>query len=254
MPAYRAVLFDFFNTLTRPVHRGRRHDIVADLLGCAPEVLIDVLDRSFYLRASGALGDAEATLRWVCARAGVRPSDTELRAALTMRLDAVRADTRLRTEAVPVLQSLRQLGVATGLVSDCTHELPAFLPQLPVAALLDTQVFSVQLGCCKPDPPIYLAACDQLGVAPQDCLYVGDGGSRELTGAASAGLSAVRLAAPDLGDHLVFDPDTGFTGPALTSLRDVVSLVDPAPPQTTRPGPQTRRPTLVRRRPPVPTA
>ena len=49
-------------------------------------------------------------------------------------------------------------------------------------------------------------------------LHVGDGGSRELTGATRAGLTAVRLAAPDLADHLVFDADVDWTGPTVTSL------------------------------------
>jgi putative hydrolase of the HAD superfamily len=253
MPAYRAVLFDFFNTLTRPANRGWRHSVVADLLGCTTRELLDVLDRSFYLRASGALGDAEATLRWVCDRIGVHPSDAQLQAAVTARLNAVRADTRLRPEAVPTLRALRKLGVGTALISDCTHELPVFLAQLPVAELLDVQVFSVRVGCCKPDPALYLTACHQLGAAPGDCLYVGDGGSRELTGAAAAGLDAVRLDAPDLGDHLTFDPDTGFTGPALTSLDEVVGLVDPAPAEGPGPAPLARRLARARRRPAVPT-
>ncbi|RKR88725.1 putative hydrolase of the HAD superfamily [Micromonospora pisi] len=249
MPAYRAVLFDFFNTLTRPANRGRRHTLVADQLGCTTRELLDVLDQSFYLRASGVLGNAEETLRWVCERIGVRPSDTRIQAALTARLDAVRADTRLRPEAVPTLRALRQLGIATALVSDCTHELPVLLAELPVAPLLDTEVYSVQVGCCKPDPMIYLTACQRLGVAPGDCLYVGDGGSRELTGAVGTGLAAVRLLAPDLGNHLVFDPDTGFTGPALTSLREVIGLVEPAPAGTAHPVAVRGRPAQGRRRP-----
>jgi putative hydrolase of the HAD superfamily len=231
VPAYRAVLFDFFGTLTGAVQRGRRHEAIAHTLGCAVEPLFDVLDRSFYLRASGALGDAEATLRWVCKQAGARPSDSALRAAVAARLDAVRADARLRAEAVGVLRALRRRRVRTAVVSDCTHELPAILARLPVAPLLDVQVFSVQVGRCKPDPVMYLTACERLGVAPRDCLYVGDGGSRELSGATRIGMTAVRLATPDLDGHLVFDPDTAWTGPAVTSLRGVVDLVTQPPPR-----------------------
>ncbi|MFY1689710.1 HAD family hydrolase [Plantactinospora sp. WMMB782] len=238
MPAYRAVLFDFFGTLTCANRRGRQHAVVAALLGCAVEALVEVLDRSFYLRASGALGDATETMRWVSAQAGVRPSAADLRAAVEARVRAVRADTRLRREAVTVLRAVRRRGARTALVSDCTHELPAFLPHLPVAPLLDTWVLSVQVGRCKPDPAIYLAACHRLGVAPGDCLYVGDGGSRELTGAARTGMTAVRLAAADLDGHLVFDRDRGWTGPALTSLTEVPGLLDlPVPvPVPDRPG------------------
>ncbi|MFI7425859.1 HAD family hydrolase [Micromonospora sp. NPDC049836] len=229
MPRYQAVLFDFFGTLTRCVRRGAAHQDTADLLGCPADTLAEVLDRTYYQRASGGLGNAEATLRWVCDQAGVRPSDRAVRAAVASRHRAVRADTRLRDEAVPVLAALRQRGVRTGLISDCTHELPAFLPQLAVAPLLDVRVFSVQVGRCKPDPALYLAACRRLHLTPADCLYVGDGGSQELTGADRAGMTAVRLAAPDLAEHMAFNVDRGWDGPVLTSLAQVLDLLDPLP-------------------------
>jgi putative hydrolase of the HAD superfamily len=227
MPRYRAVLFDFFGTLTRSVQRGSAHAVTAELLGCPPETLTEVLDRTYYRRATGRLGTAEATMRWVCAQAGVHPSDEAVRDAVASRHRAVRADTRLRAEAVPVLATLRQRGVRTGLISDCTHELPEFLPQLAIAPLLDVRVFSVQVGRCKPDPALYLAACQRLGLDPADCLYVGDGGSQELTGARRAGLTAVRLAAPDLAGHMVFNADHGWDGPVLDSLTEVPDLLDP---------------------------
>lgn len=229
MPRFQAVLFDFFGTLTRAVQRGNGHRAIAELLGCPPDTFVDVLDRSFYERARGRFGSAEATLRWVCEQAGVRPSEEALRAAVARRQQAIRTDTRLRAEAVPTLRALHERGVGTGVISDCTHELPALLPELAVAPLLDVRIFSIQLGRCKPDPALYLAACARLGVSPADCLYVGDGGSQELTGARDAGLSAVRLAAPDLVDHLVFNVDSGWVGPALTTLGEVVELVDSTP-------------------------
>ncbi|NJP35611.1 HAD family hydrolase [Micromonospora thermarum] len=230
MPMFQAVLFDFFGTLTRSVQRSAAHRATADLLGCPPDVLTDVLDRTYYERATGRLGTAEATLRWVCEQAGVRPSDGAVRSAVAARHRAVRADTRLREEAVPTLAALHRRGVRTGLVSDCTHELPAFLPHLPIDPLLDVRVFSVQVGRCKPDPELYRAACRRLGLAPAECLYVGDGGSQELTGAERAGLTAVRLAAPDLAGHMVFNRDDAWTGPELVSLTEVVDLVDAAAP------------------------
>ncbi|MFB9237155.1 HAD family hydrolase, partial [Plantactinospora siamensis] len=184
MAVFRAVLFDFFGTLTEAVQRGPWHRAVAEALGCDEVNFIDVLDRSFRLRASGALGDAVATLRWAGEQAGGRPSDTAVRAAREHRIAALRADTRLRPEAVDVLRALRRRGLRTALVSDCTHELPALLPGLPIAPLLDAQILSVQFGRCKPDLALFLAACGRLGVEPADCLYVGDGGGRELTGAA----------------------------------------------------------------------
>jgi putative hydrolase of the HAD superfamily len=228
MPAIRAVIFDFFGTLTHCVRRGPAHRSIADLLGCPLQTMLRVLDDSFYLRASGRLGDAEATLRWVCRQAGTAPSETALRAAVALRQRVLRSETRLRTDAVPVLAALRERGILTGLISDCTHELPAFLPQLAVAPLLDARVFSVEAGHCKPDPALYLDVCHRLDVEPRECLYLGDGGSQELTGAERAGMTAIRLAAPDLAGHLVFNPDRGWRGAALRRLGEVVELLGPA--------------------------
>jgi putative hydrolase of the HAD superfamily len=103
------------------------------------------------------------------------------------------------------------------------------LPRLPVAPLLDACVFSVEVGMCKPDPAIYAEACRRLGVRPQECLHVGDGGSHELTGADEVGMTAGRLAATDLAGHLTFGADSRWTGPTVTSLLDVPRLAAHAP-------------------------
>ena len=66
-------------------------------------------------------------------------------------------------------------------------------------------------------------------MAPDQCLYIGDGGSQELTGAEAVGMTAVRLAAPDLKNHLVFDQDDTFDGQTITTLTDVLTLVDRIP-------------------------
>jgi len=226
---YRAVVFDFFGTLTRSVKRGPQHADIARRLGCDPEVVRSVLDRTFHSRARGTFGSAEATLRFVTEQAGGRPRRAQLEEAVPARVDALKADTNLRPDAVSALTQIRSRGLATALISDCTHELPAFLPSLPVAPLLDAQVFSVEVGVCKPDPAIYLTACRRLGVHARDCVYVGDGGSRELTGAAAVGMTPVRLDAPDLADHLVFDRDDAFTGPTIPSLTELLTLIDRTP-------------------------
>ena len=185
VPGYRAVVFDFFGTLTHAIQRGPQHTRVARLLGCDPGEFTRLLNRSFFARAQGRYGSAESTLRWVCGQLGTSPPADLMRYACAVRVDAIRADTRLRAAAVPVLRSLREQGLRVALVSDCGHELPVILPTLPIARLLDAVVLSVDIGHCKPHPAMYLTACRRLGVAPGECLYVGDGGSHELTGAVS---------------------------------------------------------------------
>jgi putative hydrolase of the HAD superfamily len=219
--AYRAVLFDFFGTLTQAVRRGPAHDRIARQLGCPPRAFTRALDETFLQRSTGALGDAATALGIVARMAGGRPSRYTLDRMLTDRVNAISADTRLRPEAAQVLELLRRFGLMTAVISDCGPELPVMMPALSIAPHIDTCVFSVEIGARKPDAIMYLTACERLGVRPSECLYVGDGGSRELSGASAVGMSAVRLDAPDLGDHLAFDVDEGWRGPRIDSLTDV---------------------------------
>jgi putative hydrolase of the HAD superfamily len=225
----RAVVFDFFGTLTTAVRRGPRHAVIARLLGCDPAAFFAELDRTFYLRAAGQYGDPIDGLRRVAYAAGGRPKLAELAYAVAARVDAVHADTALRPEAVSVLSRLRRGGTPVAVVSDCWYELPAFLPRLDIAPFLEGCVYSVQVGHCKPHPAMYLEACRQLRFDPDECLYVGDGGSRELSGAHEVGMAAVRLAAPDLAGHLVFGGDGDWSGPVVTSLTEVLAMVERTP-------------------------
>ena len=218
---FRAVLFDFFGTLTCAVRRGPVHTYVAELLGCPPAVWMTLLDRTFYLRAAGRLGEPIDVLDKLARSRGAKPDRRSLYRAYAARLDAILADAPLREDAVDVLTALRRTGLRTAVVSDCWYELPMVMPRLPVARLLDATVYSVHVGRCKPDPLMYHTACERLGVEPAECLFVGDGGSRELTGAEAAGLTPVRLAAPDLAGHLTFGRDT-WQGPQVATLSDLL--------------------------------
>jgi putative hydrolase of the HAD superfamily len=199
------------------------------MLGCDPHEFNAELDRTFYARAAGRYGQPIDALRRVAHAAGGHPGVAELADAVPARVRAVHDDTGLRHDAVPVLRELRRRGVPVAVVSDCWYELPAFMPRLPVAPLLDGYVYSVHVGQCKPHPAMYLEACRQLRVGPDECLYVGDGGSCELSGARDVGMATVRLAAADLAGHLVFDSDGAWSGPVLGSLTEVLARLDRVP-------------------------
>jgi FMN hydrolase / 5-amino-6-(5-phospho-D-ribitylamino)uracil phosphatase len=59
-----------------------------------------------------------------------------------------------------------------------------------------------QLGCAKPDAAIFLAACRELGVAPQEAVYVGDDVLLDVQGAQNAGLRAVWMNRTGSRKHL----------------------------------------------------
>jgi putative hydrolase of the HAD superfamily len=221
----RAVLLDFFNTLTTAVRRGPGHDVIARQLGCDPVSWLEALDATYHARARGAYGTAIEGLRRVARLCGAEPSSRSLAEAVEARVAVLDDDVELRPEAVPVLRTLRRMGLRTAVVSDCWFELPVLLPRLPIANLLDARTFSVRVGATKPHPAMYLSACERLGVEPYECLYLGDGGNHELTGARMLGMTAVQLTAPDLGSHLTFDAEADWDGPEISTLAELPELV-----------------------------
>lgn len=91
-----------------------------------------------------------------------------------------------------------------GLISDCSCEIPLHWGSTPFAPLIDCPIFSCSVGLKKPDPQIYSLACEHLAIQPHECLYVGDGSSREFTGAAQSGMYPVCVQATFLNNSDVY--------------------------------------------------
>lgn len=224
----RAVLFDLFNTLVpggTPVERDRVSHAMAGVLGVDPLLLADLIRQSFDDRTRGRLGDLTETVRWLARQLGAHANDDAIDAAVELRLAMTR---RLHdaTWALSTLAELGRVGLRRGLVSDCSAETPMIWQQSPLAAHLDALSFSCVTGHRKPEPEAYLTAVSALGVQPQECVFVGDGGSNELAGAAELGMEVYRFRPDrsDLSDSI--DQDQTWRGPTLTDLNDLVALAN----------------------------
>jgi putative hydrolase of the HAD superfamily len=228
----RAVLFDFYGTLAP----GRTDEAQARVRAAQSAALgVDAARFDAEMTATvderfrGAGGDVAGSLAWVAARIGASPSPGQLAAAAQVRLAGERSFGEPRTDAVAVLSGLRARGLRTGVISDCSAELPLYFPQLPVAPFIDAPVFSFVTGHRKPDPAIYLACCERLGVAPEECLYVGDGGSDELAGARRLGMRAVWLDVAAEQGGVVYGRHAAWDGERISSLTEVASLLTDLP-------------------------
>ena len=63
-----------------------------------------------------------------------------------------------------------------------------------VLARFEHVIESSVVGVRKPDPAIYLMACDKLGVEPQDCVFLDDLGIN-LKPARALGMATIKVAA-----------------------------------------------------------
>ncbi len=93
-----------------------------------------------------------------------------------------------------LLDSLRDRGLATGLVSNAFDPgwlLHEDLARMGLAERLDAAVFSSEIGKRKPHPAIFEAVLSRLGVAPEETLFVGDRRYEDVRGAKELGMTTV---------------------------------------------------------------
>jgi len=89
----------------------------------------------------------------------------------------------LYPEVLPVMTALAP--VRRGIVSNADHEhVSAWPGSLPVEFIL----ISEALGAYKPDPRVFEAALERLGLEPHEVLHVGDSDVDDVQGARAAGL------------------------------------------------------------------
>jgi HAD superfamily hydrolase (TIGR01509 family) len=100
------------------------------------------------------------------------------------------------------LARLKAAGLLLGVVSNSEGRVAQALEAAGLEEYFDVVIDSGILGIEKPDPRIFQAALEALGVGPEEALYVGDLYEVDVVGARSAGIEAVLLgtttaAAPD---------------------------------------------------------
>jgi putative hydrolase of the HAD superfamily len=78
-----------------------------------------------------------------------------------------------------------------------THSPDKVAAMAEIMALFELVVESSKLGYRKPDPRIYRYACDLLGVAPEQCVYLDDLGVN-LKPARDMGMRTIKVGDPDV--------------------------------------------------------
>ena len=197
---YRAVLFDLFGTLVPCYPLARLDRVVRRMardLGVPTEPFAAEWRQSVPDQIGGRVPTLEAHLHHLLERLGSPVHPDGLAAAVERRLALERSALRPRAEAIATLTGLRAEGLCVGVITNCSNETVRLWPSTELASIVDQLSCSCVVGSAKPSPQIYRHACSELGVAPNDSLFVADGSNDELEGAARVGMRAVLLRAPD---------------------------------------------------------
>ena len=128
-----------------------------------------------------------------------------------------------RPGAVETLRRLREDGYLVGLITVCSEDIEVLWPESAFAGLFDAEIFSSRVGLSKPDPRIYLACCEALGVEPHEAVFVGDGANDELEGARRVGMDAILIHRE--GEAPLWGLDA-WDGPRVTTIPGVLDVLE----------------------------
>jgi HAD superfamily hydrolase (TIGR01509 family) len=149
------------------------------------------------LFAPGTVDEVEypGLIRDVFAEFGVEVRDEELARFLAAEHEAWAPAREMGAQTHALLDSLRDRGLAVGLVSNAFDPgwlLREDLERMGLTERLDAAVFSSEVGKRKPDPRIFEAALEALGVAAENALFVGDTRVADVHGAHAVGMATVQ--------------------------------------------------------------
>lgn len=225
---YKAVIFDLFGTLIDSFSAREYEEVLrrmASVLSVPHRAFITQWLETVDKRMVGFFPDIETNIDHICAILGATTTEESVSSASRIRLEYTSRSIRPREGVLETLAQLKSKGHKIGLVTDCSIEIPLLWEEKSIAPFIDVPVFSCVEGVKKPDPRIYRRACERLHVSPQECLYLGDGGSNELTGASKIGMEAVHICTLHEPDAIRLDVEE-WNGPKISTLKEILKLVE----------------------------
>jgi len=206
MSGIRGIGFDLFGTLVLQEHftlEQSLETLIASLLSsglhCEKDPFVQAYrDVNRRLFAQAAQDGRETHNRFWVAGAlqalghEIEPSDPRIDCAVTAYFEPFIVCCRLIPGTREMLERLTGT-YDIGLVSNFTHPpaVDSILERLDIRRFFDVILVSGAVGIRKPHPGIFIALSDQLGISPQELLYVGDELQSDVGGGRRAGMRTV---------------------------------------------------------------
>lgn len=224
---YKAIIFDLFGTLVESYSVKGYNRLITDMasaLEVPSEGFSKLWRDTIYERGTGIFRTTKESIRYICNKLKISVSDEKIRKCEQIRHENTQKALTPKNGAVDILKSLKVLGYKIGLITNCSAEVPLLWKNMKISHFLDVTIFSASVGMKKPDPQIYNLACEQLGVDPNECLYIGDGDSNELSGASDLGMDAVMIRDPnELDPYRLVEVD--WDGRKIENFIEIMDLI-----------------------------
>ena len=193
LPGVDAVLLDLYDTVAR-THWGRFSERIAAELGIEKRHLYRAYEVTRSARAIGTYRDQAGDMTAVVEAAGLEASPELIDRLVEMERAFTETGIELWDDALPVVRELRERGVKTALISNCSHSTRPIVDRLGLEEAFDAIVLSFEVGSHKPEPAIYREALRGVGgVAPESAVFVDDQ-TAYCDGAAALGIRSFLIA------------------------------------------------------------
>ena len=225
----RAVLFDLFGTLVDNAtveQFDALHREVAAVLQVPYEEFVAGWKGTLHDRSQGKHVSVADSIVMAALKCNIPYDETALSRATEIRFEFTRQWLTPRADAACTLSQFRDRGIKTGLLSNCSAEVPLIWPSLILAPLIDEPLFSCWEGMRKPMAEFYERAMTRLGVAASECLYVADGDNGELAQARALGMPTIMIRPAGLINDYRTNPEDDWEGPKIERLSDLLPLLD----------------------------
>ena len=222
------MLFDLFGTLVDNFNQDEHESVLAEMasvINIPQEEFQRVWRDTFMDQITGVHPSPHHSIRYICQQVNTTVDDATIEEAVRISLDYTLHSVKPRSDTIVTLKKLQSLRLKTGLISDCTGDIPMVWEQSPFTGIFNATVFSCEVLSKKPDPEMYNIATRRLGVRPQECIFVGDGGSGELTGAKKLGMLPILIRDPGEGEYHFMEREDDWNGLRISYLREVLNLV-----------------------------
>jgi putative hydrolase of the HAD superfamily len=189
---FRGVIFDLFHTLTSADIMRVPGKGTSEILGVSREDWNEQLLVHSDDRLRGEIRDPILIVKKMAHAIDPTIPVQTIETAVKSRIERFRyALMHIDGSTLNTLATLKKSGKLLGLVSNADENEIIGWSGSPLEQFFDAVVFSCRVGYIKPEREIYEACLKELRLPPEECLYVGDGGSDELRGAKALGMTTV---------------------------------------------------------------
>lgn len=195
MSEFRAVVFDLYDTLatidTQEYIGVKKR--MAEALGLHTDDFLKAWKRYTRQAALGEIKTVDERISRVVDDFGLNVDQELVRELADWERALQEEQVRKLPGCDEVLATLSDRGLKLALGTNTSSVSKTVLRILEIEHWFDAILYSFECNLVKPNPAFYTRIAELLRLAPNKCIFVGDGNDRELDGAKDTGMLAVRV-------------------------------------------------------------